>query len=85
MLTDDMLDEVIKTLKVVGMVNITWGKDQAMLCGDPFAENAPFLDVSCGNKRQAWAINRAKEAMSRGDEAEARRQLAPLVCKQTRH
>ena len=48
MLTPDMLDDVIKTLKVVGMVNISWGKDQAMLCGDPFAENLPMLQQAAG-------------------------------------
>jgi len=37
-----------------------------------------MLDVSCGNENQARAINRAKEAISRGDEAPAREHIAPL-------
>jgi len=49
-----------------------------MLCGNPLY-NLPMLDVSCGNEAQAWAINRAKEAISRGDEAAAREHVAPLV------
>jgi hypothetical protein len=80
-LTEEMVDEVIHGLKVAGMVNITWGKDGGMLCGNPLLERAPLLDVSCSSEEQAWTINRAKAAISRGDEATARRHLAPLVRK----
>ena len=76
MLTD--ADQLIDALKTCGLVNITWGGPQNMLCGNPLY-NLPMLDISCGNKEQAWAVNRAKEAISRGDEAAARAHIAPLV------
>jgi hypothetical protein len=76
MLTNE--DQVIEALKTCGLVNITWGGEQNILCGNPLY-NLPMLDVSCGNEGQAWAINRAKEAISRGDEAAARKHIAPLV------
>ena len=65
-------DQLIDALKTYGPVNITWGAETGMLCGNPLY-NLPLLDVSCGNEDQAWAINRAKEAISRGDEARSPR------------
>lgn len=78
MLTNE--DQLIEALKACGLVNITWGGEQDMLCGNLF-ENLPILDISCGNEGQAWAINRAKEAISMGDEAAAREHIAPLIRK----
>lgn len=78
MLTNTSADQLIDALKACGLVNITWGGEQNMLCGNPLYD-LPLLDISCGNEGQAWAINRAKEAISRGDEALARRHLAPLI------
>jgi len=76
MLTNE--DQLIEALKACGLVNITWGGPQDMLCGNPLYD-LPILDISCGNEGQAWAINRAKEAISRGDEAAAREHIAPLI------
>jgi hypothetical protein len=63
------------------MVNITWGAEQDMLCGNPLAEPFQLLDISCGNEEQAWAINRAKGAITQGDEPAARAHIAPLIRK----
>jgi hypothetical protein len=71
-------DQLIEALKACGLVNIDWGGPQNMLCGNPLY-NLPMLDITCGNEDQAWAVNRAKEAISRGDEAAARRHIAPLI------
>ena len=78
MLTPQTADQLIDALKNVGLVNITWGGRQNMLCGNPLY-NLPTLDISCGNEEMAWAVNRAKEALSRGDEAAARKHIAPLI------
>jgi hypothetical protein len=79
MLTDKTADALIEALKIAPLVNITWGAETGMLCGNPFDENGQVLDVSCGNEEQAWAINRAKGAISQGDEAAARAHLTPLI------
>jgi hypothetical protein len=71
--------DLIAALKVASMVNITWGPATGMLCGNPLAERFQFLDVSCSNEGQAWMINRAKKAMSNGDEAAARAHIAPMI------
>ena len=71
-------DQLIEALKACGLVNIAWGGEQNMLCGNPLY-NLPVLDISCGSEGQAWAINRAKKAISRGDETAARAHLAPFI------
>jgi hypothetical protein len=85
MLTEKTADALIEALKIAPLVNITWGSETGMLCGNPFAETTTVLDVSCGNEEQAWAINRAKGAISQGDEAAARAHLAPLIRKPLHH
>ena len=85
MLTEDTAEYLIGALKVATMVNITWGEERGMLCGNPLAEPFQLLAVACSNKKQAWAINRAKEAMGNGDETRARAHLAPLIKKAVRH
>ena len=52
-------DQLIDALRVCGLVNITWGSPQGMLCGNPLL-NLPLLDISCSNKKQAWLIKRAR-------------------------
>jgi hypothetical protein len=69
-------DQLIDALKVWGLVNITWGGPQNMLCGNPL-HNLPMLDISCSNEKQAW--------ISRGDEALAREHVTPLIRKPVRH
>jgi hypothetical protein len=71
-------DQLLDALKACGLVNITYCDGRTMICGNPLY-NLPMLDVSCGDEDQAWAINRAKEAIGRGDEAAARVHLAPLI------
>jgi len=78
MLTSASAEQLIDDLKGCGLVNITWGGEQNMLCGNPLY-NLPMVEITCGNEKQAWAVNRAKEAISRGDEAAARRHIAPLI------
>ena len=70
---------VADALKTITLVNIVWGDDQNMLCGDLLAIRPKIFDVVCGNEEQAWMINRAKAAMARGDEAAARAHLAPMI------
>jgi hypothetical protein len=81
MLTEQTAEALIEALRETPLVNITWGGPTDMLCGNPFDENSQILAVSCGNEGQAWAINRAKEAISQGDENAARAHLAPLIRK----
>jgi hypothetical protein len=77
-------DQLIDALKACGLVNIAWGGSQNMLCGNPL-HYLPMLDISCSNEDQAWMINRAKEAISRGDEAAARKHVAPLIRERAYH
>jgi hypothetical protein len=79
LLTAKTAETLMDALKASPMINITWGPETGMLCGNPFAESLTILDVSCSNEAQAWAINRAKEALSQGDEDAARAHLAPLI------
>jgi hypothetical protein len=81
MLTEKTAETLIEALREAPLVNINWGGTTNMLCGNPFADKLTILDVSCGNEDQAWAINRAKGALSEGDESAARDHLAPLIRK----
>jgi len=81
LLTDKTADTLIDALKKAAMVNISWGGELNMLCGNPLADELVILDISCGNEDQAWAINRAKGALSQGDEQAARSHIAPLIRK----
>lgn len=85
LLTETSADALIEALKSVPLVNLTWGTEQGMLCGNPYDEIPTILNVSCGSEKQAWAINRAKEAISQGDEAAARAHLAPLIKEPVHH
>jgi hypothetical protein len=85
MLTEDTANDVIEALKLASMVNITWGPDTGMLCGNPFAERVQLVDVVCSNEEQAWMINRAKGALSQGDETAARAHVAPMIRKALSH
>jgi hypothetical protein len=39
-----------------------------MLCGNPLSANPKVLTLAVANEADAWIINRAKEAISKGGE-----------------
>ena len=80
LLREDQIPALIADLKAVGLVNITYGDSKGMMCGNPLS-NRMVLEIDIGTETEAWAINRAKAALDRGDEATAREQLAALVHK----
>ena len=43
-LTEKTADALIEALKIAPLVNITWGGESDMLCGNPFVENPQILE-----------------------------------------
>jgi hypothetical protein len=81
MLREEQIPKLIADLKRVDLVDIKW-KGRGMMCGNPFVANPRILDVVVKSEKQAWAINRAKEALGEGDEDRARAELATITRRQ---
>jgi hypothetical protein len=81
MLREEQIPKLIADLKRLDLVEIKW-KGRGMLCGNPYVANPRILDVMVKSAKQAWAINRAKEALSQGDEDAARAELAAITRRQ---
>ena len=80
MLREEQIPALIADLKRVDLVDIKW-KRRGMMCGNPYVTNPRVRDMVVKTEAQAWAINRAKEALSQGDEDAARAHLATITKK----
>jgi hypothetical protein len=79
------LSNFITALRQADLVDLKWGS-KGMLCGDPRLESPKVLTLLVADEADAWIINRAKEAVSRGDDEAARAILAEITQDQgTRH
>lgn len=85
------LGNFITALRQADLVDLKWG-DRGMLCGNPLPaeptsgpaggcapENPKVLTLIVADEADAWIINRAKEAISQGDEKAARAILAEIT------
>lgn len=79
------LSNFITALRQADLIDLRWG-DKGMLCGNPLPENPTVLKLLVADEADAWIINRAKEAVSQGDEEAARAILKEITQdRQTRH
>lgn len=69
---------LITALRQADLVDLKWGS-KGMLCGNPLPENPKVLSLLVQDEADAWIINRAKEAVSQGDEEGARVILAEIT------
>ena len=60
LLREDQIPALIADLKAVGLVNIIYGENGGMMCGNPLSANQKILEIEIGTEEEAWAINRAK-------------------------
>jgi hypothetical protein len=72
------LGNFITALRQADLVDLKWG-DRGMLCGNPLPENPKVLTLIVADEGDAWIINRAKEAISQGDEEAAYAILAEIT------
>jgi len=72
------LSNFITALRQADLVDLKWGSI-GMLCGNPLLENPKVLTLLVADEADAWIINRAKEAVSRGDDEAARAILAEIT------
>jgi len=72
------LSNLIAALRQADLVDLKWS-DKGMLCGNPLPENPKVLALIVADEANAWIINRAKEAISRGDDEVARAILAEIT------
>jgi hypothetical protein len=72
------LGNFIAALRQADLVDLKWG-DRGMLCGNPLPENPKVLTLIVADEADAWIINRAKEAISQGDEEAAHTILAEIT------
>ena len=72
------LGNFITALRQADLVDLKWG-DRGMLCGNPLPENPKVLTLIVADEADAWIINRAKEAISQGDEEIAYTILAEIT------
>jgi hypothetical protein len=72
------LGNFITALRQADLVDLKWG-DRGMLCGNPLPENPKVLTLIVADEADAWIINRAKEAISQGDEDAAYAILAEIT------
>jgi hypothetical protein len=85
------LGNFITALRQADLVDLKWG-DRGMLCGNPLPagpqaapgrgcapENPKVLTLIVADEADAWIINRAKEAISQGDEETAYAILAEIT------
>ena len=61
------LGDFIDRLRDADLIDLKWGR-KGMLCGNPLPANPKVLTLEVANETDAWIINRAKEAISKGDE-----------------
>jgi hypothetical protein len=69
------LGDFIAALREADVVDLKWGK-KGMLCGNP---SPKVLTLIVADEGDAWIINRAKEAISQGDEDAAYTILAEIT------
>jgi hypothetical protein len=72
------LGNFITALRQADLVDLKWG-EKGMLCGNPLPENPKVLTLIVADEADAWIINRAKEAISQGDEDAAYTILAEIT------
>jgi hypothetical protein len=72
------LGNFITALRQADLVDLKWG-DRGMLCGNPLPENPKVLTLIVADEADAWIINRAKEAISQGDEEAAHAILTEIT------
>jgi hypothetical protein len=72
------LGNFIIALRHADLVDLKWS-DRGMLCGNPLPENPKVLTLIVADEADAWIINRAKEAISQGDEEAAYTILAEIT------
>ena len=72
------LGNFIAALREADLVNLKWG-DRGMLCGNPPSENPKVLTLLVADEGDAWIINRAREAISLGNEEAAYAILAEIT------
>jgi hypothetical protein len=72
------LGNFIAALREADLVDLKWG-ERGMLCGNPLPENPRVLTLIVADEGDAWIINRAKEAISQGDEDAAYAILAEIT------
>lgn len=72
------LGNFITALRQADLIDLKWG-DKGMLCGNPLPENPTVLKLLVADEADAWIINRAKQAISQGDEEAARAILAEIT------
>jgi hypothetical protein len=76
------LSNFIAALREADLVDLKWG-ERGMLCGNPLQANPTVLTLIVADEGDAWIINRAKEAVSQGNEEAAYAILAEIT--QTAH
>jgi hypothetical protein len=72
------LGNFITALRQADLVDLKWG-DRGMLSGNPLPESPKILTLIVAEEADAWIINRAKEAISQGDEEAAYAILAEII------
>jgi hypothetical protein len=79
MLPEQQVPAFLADLKRADLVDIIYDGGKGMLCGNPLPLCPKVIEVEVNTEAQACAVNRAKEAITNGDEAAARQHLAPLI------
>jgi len=72
------LGNFVAALRQADLVDLKWG-ERGMLCGNPLSGNPKVLTLIVADEADAWIINRAKEAISQGDEEAAFAILAEIT------
>jgi hypothetical protein len=72
------LGNFVAALRQADLIDLKWG-DRGMLCGNPLPANPTVLTLIVADEADAWIINRAKEAISNGDEEAAYTILAQIT------
>jgi hypothetical protein len=72
------LGNFVAALRQADLVDLKWC-DRGMLCGNPLAVNPNVLTLIVADEADALIINRAKEAISNGDEEAAYTILAGIT------
>jgi hypothetical protein len=78
------LGNFITALRQADLVDLKWG-DREMLCGNPLPANPKVLTLIVADEADAWIINRAKEAISQGNEEGAHAILAEITQEERQH
>jgi hypothetical protein len=74
MLQEQQVPAFLADLKRADLVDISYANGKGMLCGNLFPLCPEVVAVEVDTEEQAWAVNRAKEAITNGDETAAREQ-----------